>query len=183
MSVVPGTPLGTEEEYIPGANTVLEGSDIYASAVGEKNIREKVVRVNSKTNVPFMLKPGEVVVGRVAEIFEPVALIELQWRRDERGRQVWLPGYAVLHASNVKDAYVKNIHDEVKIGDLVRAKVVKIQRGDVELTVKERELGVLVAYCTKCRARMERKRGGFYCSNCEESEGRKIAEYGVEGFV
>ena len=181
MSVVPGALLGTEEEFIPGANTALDGSAIYASAVGESEVREKVVQVRARANVPVQLRPGDVVVGRVERIYEPIALIDLAWRKEGGTRQVGPAGYAVLHASHVRDGYVKNVHDEVKIGDIVRARIEKIERGEVELTVKEPGLGVVVAFCTGCRARMTRKGEGFYCSGCDSSEGRKAAEAGKEG--
>jgi len=176
MSVVPGALLGTEEEFIPGLNTTLDGSDIYASAIGDEEVKDKVVQVHAKANVPTKLKSGEVVMGRVERIIEPIALIDLAWQEGKGTRQVGLPGFSVLHASNVKDGYVKNIHDEIKIGDVVRARVEKIEKGDVDLTIKDRDLGVVVAFCTKCRARMERRGNEFYCEECDCNENRKAAE-------
>ena len=93
MKVVPGALLGTEEEFIPGANAVLDGSDIVASATGETEVKSKVVSVNTKGTGPVQVKPGDIIVGRVAEIFEPVALIDMGMQKTPEGRQVAMPGY------------------------------------------------------------------------------------------
>src|SRR3989344_280032 len=106
MKVVPGALLGTEEEVMAGANAVQDGSDIVASATGETEVKSKVVSVNTNGTGPLRVKPGDIIVGRVAEIFEPVALIDMGMQKTAEGRQVALPGYAVLHASRVRDGYV-----------------------------------------------------------------------------
>jgi exosome complex component CSL4 len=177
MAAVPGKLLGTEEEFIAGANTVQEGSDIYASVIGSENAKDKVAKVRQAVFVPTALKPGDVVVGRIEEIFEPVALVNVGLLRDEknRTRQLALPGYAVLHASRVKNGYVKNIHDEVKIGDILRARVEELKKEDVALTIKDDDLGVVIAFCTQCRTQMERKAELFQCPACNASERRKAA--------
>ncbi|MDO8339443.1 MAG: exosome complex RNA-binding protein Csl4 [Candidatus Burarchaeum sp.] len=176
MKVVPGALLGTEEEVMAGANAVQDGSDIVASATGEAEVKSKVASVRTKGTGPVHVKPGDIIVGRVAEIFEPVALIDMGMQQTSEGRQVAPPGYAVLHASRVRDGYVKNVHDEVKIGDIVKGRVDDIRKEDVLLTVNERELGVIIAFCTNCRAKMEKKGAEFYCAACDSTEKRKAAE-------
>jgi len=177
MAAVPGKLLGTEEEFIPGANTVQDGSDIYASVVGSEDSKDKVAKVRQAVLVPTALKPGDIVIGRIEEIFEPVALVSIGLLKDEKSgtRQLALPGYAVLHASRVKNGYVKNIHDEVKIGDILRARVEELKKDDVALTIKDDDLGVIRAFCTNCRGPMERKGELFYCAACDLSERRKTA--------
>ncbi len=178
MATVPGKLLGTEEEFLAGANTVQEGSDIYASVIGSADFREKIAKVRQAVLVPTALKPGDIVIGRIEEIFEPVALISVGLLKDEKNgtRQLALPGYAVLHASRVKNGYVKNIHDEVKIGDILRARVEELKKDDVALTIKDDDLGVIKAFCTQCRSPMERKGELFYCGACDLSERRKQAK-------
>lgn len=176
MTVVPGALLGTEEEVMAGANAVQDGSDIVASAVGEPDVKNKIVSVRTKGGGPVMVKAGDIIVGRVEEIFEPVALVGMGFQKTAEGRQVAFPGYAVLHASRVRDGYVKNVHDEVKIGDIVRARVEEVKKEDVLLSVKETGLGVIIAFCTQCRARMERRGPDFHCPVCDCTEKRKAAE-------
>lgn len=178
MAAVPGKLLGTEEELMAGANTVQDGSDIYAAVVGREDAKDKVAKVRQAVLVPTALRQGDVVIGRIEEIFEPVALVSVGLARDERSRtrQISLPGYAVLHASRVRNGYVKNIHDEVKIGDILRARVEELKKEDVALTIKDDELGVIMAFCTQCRGPMERKGELFYCAACDASEKRKTAK-------
>ena len=178
MAAVPGKLLGTEEEFIAGANTVQEGSEIYAAVVGSEGFKDKIANVRQAALVPEYMKQGDIVIGRIEEIFEPVALVNMGFAKDEkaRSRQIAPPGYAVLHASRVKNGYVKNIHDEVKIGDVLRARVEEMKKDDVLLTIKDDDLGVIIAFCTQCREPMERKGELFHCASCDASERRKAAK-------
>jgi len=43
----------------------------------------------------------------------------------------------MIHISEFKDGFVKNINDVVKIGDFLRAKVVRVEDGKIALSVKQ----------------------------------------------
>ena len=42
----------------------------------------------------------------------------------------------MIHISELKDGYVKKVEDVIKLGDFVRAKVVKVENGKIGLSLK-----------------------------------------------
>lgn len=176
--VLPGDFLGTEEEFAAGSGTRVEEGRIYAAFFGTMEVaRDKVVSVKPRVQAPRPISPGAIVYGRVEEIFEPVALIQLQAVEWKEARQVPPEGYSVLHASRVKMGYVENVHDEVRIGDIVKCSVEGIRRdGEISLSMKGPGLGVVKAYCSRCRGPLALISGGaLKCGRCGSVERRKLS--------
>ena len=171
----PGEFLGTEEEYVSGAGSYQEGSDIHAALFGELGI-DKDRRMNIKNNcvIPTSLKPGMVVYGRVEEIFEPIALVRIDPLTVGNERQVLEQFYCVLHVSRVKMGYARSLRDEVKIGDIIKAVVDEISKGEVYLSTKRGGMGVIQAYCSVCRAPLDINGQILVCHNCDNKENRKL---------
>lgn len=182
-AVLPGEFLGTEEEFSAGEGTRVEGGRIYAAVFGTMNVsRDKVVSVRARVQAPKPMNAGSVVYGRVEEIFEPVALIQLQAVEGKEARQVPPEGYSVLHASRVRQGYVENVHDEVRIGDIVKCSVEGVRKdGEIGLSMKAPELGVVKAFCSSCRNSLALVSGGaLKCGRCGSVERRKLSsEYSL----
>ncbi|MFY0545797.1 S1 RNA-binding domain-containing protein [Brevibacillus sp. H7] len=55
------------------------------------------------------------------------------------GAFVELPGgvTGLVHISEIADTYVKDIHDHLKIGDIVTVKVLNIREGKIGLSIKK----------------------------------------------
>ena len=70
-------------------------------------------------------KVGEIVEGTVVKIMEFGAIVEVDPYQD-----------GMVHVSELSDQYVKNVRDVVKEGDFVRAKIIKIERGKMGLSMK-----------------------------------------------
>lgn len=176
--VLPGEFLGTEEEFAAGTGTRVEEGKIYAAVFGTMEVsRDKVVSVRARVQAPKPINAGSVVYGRVEEIFEPVALIQLQAVEWKEGRQIPPEGYSVLHASRVKQGYVENIHDEVRIGDIVKCSVEGTRKdGEIGLSMKAPGLGVVKAYCSRCRGALALIQGGLLkCGRCGSEERRRLS--------
>lgn len=71
-------------------------------------------------------KIGDIVEGTVVKILEFGAIVEFGGGKD-----------GMIHVSELKDGYVKKVEDVVKIGDLVRAKIVKMENGKIGLSIKQ----------------------------------------------
>jgi polyribonucleotide nucleotidyltransferase len=69
---------------------------------------------------------GEVVEGTVVRIMEFGAIIDLGGGSD-----------GMVHVSELKNGYVKDVRDVLKMGDFVRAKVVKVEDGKIGLSIKQ----------------------------------------------
>ncbi|MCX8194939.1 MAG: exosome complex RNA-binding protein Csl4 [Candidatus Micrarchaeota archaeon] len=174
--VVPGDFIGTAEEYVADHGTYVENEKIYAAIFGEAKEERKVLSVNQRRALR-LLGVGAVVVGTIENIVEPIALVNIESGSDVReSRFGESTDYAVLHASMIKKGYVKNVRDEYKIGDIIRAKIVDVRNGELRLATDSDELGAIKAFCAKCRHPMKLEGGLLKCEGCGWKDNRKIAK-------
>ncbi|PIR88931.1 MAG: polyribonucleotide nucleotidyltransferase [Candidatus Harrisonbacteria bacterium CG10_big_fil_rev_8_21_14_0_10_40_38] len=71
---------------------------------------------------------GEIVEGEIVRILDFGAIVQLSPHQD-----------GMVHVSELKNGYVKNVTDVVKLGDHVRAKVIKVEEGKIGLSMKALE--------------------------------------------
>ncbi|MFN4133458.1 MAG: exosome complex RNA-binding protein Csl4, partial [Candidatus Hadarchaeales archaeon] len=175
--VLPGDLLATVEEFVPGEGVYEEDGRIYSGVVGTVliDMRAKKISVFVGQNAPAVLKIGDIVIGRVDEVKEQFASVFLEAMRGKENRALPAPKTGTIHISRVHMGYVRDLGRFFRPGDIVRAKVVGTQREQVQLTTAERDLGVLVALCSRCRNILKREGGKLICSNCGSVESRKIA--------
>ncbi len=69
---------------------------------------------------------GDIVEGKVVKILEFGAIVEFGPGKD-----------GMVHISELKDGYVKKVEDVLKMGDFVRAKIVKKENGKIGLSIKQ----------------------------------------------
>jgi exosome complex component CSL4 len=173
--VVPGDFIGTEEEYVPGSGTHVEGDKFYSALSGELTDEARTLSVSQKRTLA-PLGVGVTIIGSIENIVEPIALIRIkQGSNSGEDRLGDNPDYSVLHASMIKRGYVKNVRDEYKIGDIIRAKIVDIRNGEMRLSTDSDSLGAIKAFCAKCRHAMKLSVGGLECESCGAKDNRKIA--------
>ncbi len=70
-------------------------------------------------------KVGDVIEGTVVKILEFGAIVEFGGRD------------GMIHVSELKEGFVKKVEDVVKVGDFVRAKIVKMEGGKIGLSIKQ----------------------------------------------
>ncbi|MDI6717611.1 MAG: polyribonucleotide nucleotidyltransferase [Patescibacteria group bacterium] len=70
-------------------------------------------------------KIGDIVEGEVVRILEFGAIVDIGGGKD-----------GMIHVSELKNGFVKKVEDVVKIGDFVRAKVIKTDNGKLGLSIK-----------------------------------------------
>jgi exosome complex component CSL4 len=175
--VFPGAFLTTGEEFAPGFNTFEdEKGNILASCVGKAEFdpatREVSVSCIKETKV---LDEGAVVTGMVTSVKENVALVEI-FEAKKNNDDLKIPNpFAVLLISAVSEAFVKNLRDMFRIGDIIRAKVAKVNTYGTDLTTKGREFGTLKAFCIKCRHPLRLFGTQLKCTNCGNTETRKVS--------
>lgn len=177
--VVPGEFLGTIEEYVPGQNVTEIDGKIYASLYGLLHFDEKHMTVNIKpiTSLP-LLKVGEIVYGVVQELYNDFALVTVVAIEGVEREIVGGKQDAIIHVSKISDRYVEEIGKMFRIGDIVRAKVIK-SKPSLQLTTAEPHLGVVKGLCMKCRGPLVRMDNYLYCERCGRKETRKISsDYG-----
>lgn len=173
--VLPGDEVAVAEEFEAGEGTYEKGGLIFASMPGVLNLdpRERVARVRA-FNPPAELKVGDIVYGVLDDIRGMMATATVQALHG-RSRQISGEAEGTIHISNVSEEYTEDIHDMFHLGDIVRAKVIQT-KPSLQLTTAEPFLGVVKALCSECRGPMEQKGRDLYCSRCERSERRKLAQ-------
>ena len=173
--VFPGDEVAVEEEYLASDGTFAKDGKIYASQIGtlELNDEECTARVVSP-NPPNVLKIGDVVYARVQDIRKTMATADvLATEGNERG--IGGETYATIHVSKISDGYTDDISKELRKGDLIRASVIGI-KPSLQLSTKGPHNGVVRALCGVCKTELVQKKHGLYCSECEKTFPRKLAD-------
>ncbi|HVO37196.1 MAG TPA: exosome complex RNA-binding protein Csl4 [Candidatus Acidoferrum sp.] len=178
--VSPGERLGVIEEFIPDAGTYVKDGVIYSTIVGRALLdlstrRVSVFRLVHEIKVP---KVGNTVVGQVASVQSDNAMVRI-FKIDKKELSGVFSG--VLHVSDVAMRYVDSMFDVCKAGDVVRASVISEKNQTYHLSTKDRNLGVVYAFCSNCGAMLVPRRQDMNCPRCGNIERRKTAfDYGKE---
>ena len=69
---------------------------------------------------------GEIIEGSVIKVLDFGAIVDLGGGRD-----------GMIHISELKDGFVESVSDVLKVGDVVKAKVVRTENGRVALSIKQ----------------------------------------------
>ncbi len=124
--VVPGEELATGMDYIPSSGTYRDGEKIIAMQVGMVSINGRVLKVIALKG-KYAPKQGDTVIGRVMD------MTFSNWFVD-----IHCPSLAILSSREIGD-FVERGEDLsifYSFGDLIMAKVAKVTRNSVELTMK-----------------------------------------------
>jgi polyribonucleotide nucleotidyltransferase len=128
-----GTVIGPGGKMINGliAKYELTGIDIeedggvFVSGQKLENVEAAVAEIMGMTKE---YKVGEIVEGPIVRILEFGAIVDLGGGRD-----------GMIHVSELKQGFVKKVEDVVKLGDFVRAKIIKAEDGKIGLSLKQME--------------------------------------------
>jgi exosome complex component CSL4 len=175
---VPGDRLGVIEEFVPDAGTYVKDGVIYSKVIG----RVLIDLVHRRVSVHQLIGPSKVptvdstVLAQVSNAQSDTAGARIFEIGDEEINGVFT---GILHVSDVAFRYVDSMYDVCKAGDVIRAKVVSEKNRTYHLSTKDKNLGVVYAFCSNCGTLLEPRRQGMHCSKCGRIEKRKIAsDYG-----
>ncbi len=172
---LPGEVLGVSEEFVAGPGTVEEDGKIIAIAAGEgkTDALEHKLWVDAR-KIARPLAPGDPVYGIVQDLYESIALVEFQAMPQGGELPSSESRMAFVRISELDDGYVERLRDYLRIGDVIRARVLEVKALGIYLTLKDRELGVLRAFCSVCREEMRLQGREFACPQCGSREPRKL---------
>lgn len=176
--VLPGERLGVIEEFIPNAGTYVKEGIIYSKVVGRAllDLLNKRVSVYPLVHGARVPKVGSIVLGQVSSVQTQNAIVRIF----QIGKK-YLSGFfsGILHISDVQLRYVESMFNICKPGDILRAKVISKKNKTYHLSTKDKNLGVVYAFCSRCGYVLELKRQRMYCLRCGNMEKRKTAlDYG-----
>ncbi len=180
--IFPGTFLTTEEEYGSGANTFAdEKGNVYAACTGTADFNEKVreVSITKPGRCAKPLEVGSIVLAQVKSVREQMVGVGLLSASKQGEERKITSSAAFVPVSAISESFIRDARDEFKIGDIIRAKVTKIKPFGIDLTTAGSELGVVRAFCIRCRAQLGMFGKGLKCQACGSNEMRKLAsDYG-----
>ncbi|MCX6801320.1 MAG: exosome complex RNA-binding protein Csl4 [Candidatus Diapherotrites archaeon] len=175
--VFPGEFITTEEEFAPGRNTFEEGGIIRASIIGEADFDDLNKEVKVKGKSITKLRTGDIVTAKIMSVRESKVSVGIVSVENETlGKKVLSVMSAMIPVRNVSNAYVTDLTDFFKVGDIIRAKVAMANDLAVDLQTNEKGLGVIKAYCHNCRKELSYNGGKLMCLNCGNVEERKWFE-------
>jgi exosome complex component CSL4 len=176
--VMVGEYLGTIEEFMPGDGTYAEDGKIYASKVGFKAIDsgKHLAEVQGK-GIPN-IAVGQVVFGEVMALRTSMVTVIVCKIQGQKGV---IDEKTTIYVSNISDKYVDKPEDLFAIGDIVKARVIRMEPGLIDISTKG-DFGVVKAFCTRCRhplAISKEHKDKLECQFCGNLERRKTAaDYG-----
>lgn len=181
--VLPGDLIGTSEEFTAKQGSFEYKGNIYASVTGivKINEKERLISVFPVTNTPSYLHVGDIVIGRVVGVKGSFVLVEIAHIKGKGEREIVNIENAVIHVSNVKDAYVKDMYNEFAPFDIVKAEVIDLK--SMHLSTISKELGVMKAYCSHCRTVLRIDNGKLKCPVCGRIETRKLSSHYGTGII
>ncbi|HUW47343.1 MAG TPA: exosome complex RNA-binding protein Csl4 [Patescibacteria group bacterium] len=178
--VVPGERLGVIEEFIPDSGTYVKDGVIYSRVIGRVliDLVRKRVSIHQLADGAKVPVTGSTVMGQVSNAQSDTAGVRI-FEVSDKGVNGAFVG--ILHVSDVAMRYVDSMYDICKAGDILRAKVISEKNRTYHLATKEKELGVVYAFCSSCGTLLEPRRQGMHCPKCGRLERRKIAsDYGKD---
>ncbi|HDI02438.1 MAG TPA: S1 RNA-binding domain-containing protein [Ignisphaera sp.] len=170
---MPGDYLCVEEEFMPANGVYVDEGKVRASVIGIPAYDYISRRVSIK---PFkglkIPRSGDIVIGVAASVKEDVVIVKVL------GFDIYNtfknPFSGLLHISQVSETRIQSIYDAIKMGDLIKAKVLN-NYIPLLLTTKEPKLGVILAYCSKCGSVLIKNGDKLVCPKCNNIETRKIS--------
>lgn len=136
--VLPGDQVGVAEEYIAGEGTYEAGGILYASWAGalELDDEELVARVRG-FNPPLELKEGDIVMATVENLRSSMVITKVQ-TVEGREREVTGDTDGTVHISKISEEYTENVRDAMRVGDLIRARVIQV-KPSLQLATNEQD--------------------------------------------
>ena len=176
--VVPGEKIGVIEMFIPGEGTFEKNGVIFSSVLGylKINMKNRIVNVNKNEDNFAIPAPGKIVNCNVERIRRNSAMVTLT---NSDGLEYNSTFDGMVHISQTAKTYVENMSDAFNEGDIIKAKVLYVDRNPYQLTTIGKKLGVILAFCRICGKELELKGAKLICPRCGNMEHRKISsDYG-----
>jgi polyribonucleotide nucleotidyltransferase len=114
---------GLIERYALSGIDVEEDGGVFVSGIDHAKVEAAAAEIEGLTRE---FKVGDIVEGNVVKILEFGAIIDLGGGKD-----------GMIHVSELKNGFVKNVEDVVKMGDFVRAKVISAEGDKLRLSIKQ----------------------------------------------
>ncbi len=110
------------------ATTGVESIDIEQSGrvfVASHDVAKAKAAIQQIQAMTREFQIGEIVIGKVIKILEFGAIVDFGSGKD-----------GMIHISELKDGFVQRVEDVLKMGDMVKVKIIKVENGRIGLSLK-----------------------------------------------
>lgn len=104
---------------------IEEDGRVFVSGM-DKNACEKAIEIIKSIIKEYRV--GDIVEGKISKILDFGAIVDLGPNKD-----------GMIHVSELKKGFVKNVTDVVQIEQFVRAKIIRVEDGKIALSIKALE--------------------------------------------
>ncbi len=178
LKLTPGDNVCVTEEFLPGIGTYEYGGFVKSAVVGfpKLDLNLRVVHVMPLSKKPLMPEAGDLVYGVVVLVKDEYAVVKIVC--DAKNVRYPTPFTGIIHITQASEKYIKSLHELLRLGDVVKARVLN-DSIPYNLTIKEARLGVVVTFCGVCGSKLIKTNEGLKCSECGTVDKRKVSlEYG-----
>jgi len=177
--VLPGDEICMIEEFMPGLGTFSKEGVVRSAWIGitAPDLTTRVVHVRPTHKHPKLPERNSIVNGVVVLVKDEYAVIKIF--EDLKGDE-YLTGFTgVLHISQASETHIKDLYEVIRMGDIVRAKVLN-NNPPYNITLREPRLGVVLAFCGNCGSVLKKIGPNMLkCVRCGRVERRKLSiDYG-----
>lgn len=145
--IEPGAPLAYSEEYLAGPGTYDDGTQLRAAVFGTPQVDTETMTMAVKPagRSVAAIEKGDIVIGEVVYIKpEALASVRILAVRGKEGRSILQQVEGTLHVSKIDARYIRDVTEEYRTGDLIRAKVIGL-KGGPQLATDKPDLGCVSA--------------------------------------
>ncbi len=119
------------------------------------------------------LDKDDVIIGVVVQTTDKIAIINIENKK----QNVLTPSATgILFINNVSKDYIEKMGDVVRIGDIIKAKVIEKDKFGFKLTIDENNLGVIKSNCFKCKTELVLNQKEIKCLKCKTINHKKIGK-------
>lgn len=171
-SVLPGDKVAVLEEFFPGRNTYEFQGTIRSLSLGIVDVDKKAreIRVNPAVK-PKTIEVGDYVIGQVESVQQNSANIKIYYLNDRFVANCF--SGTLFMKNSMKRPWEGSL---VKLGDIVRCRVVSKANNLIHLSIEDGKSGVLFALCSRCGKKLQPVGNRAKCVECGNIEYRKFAE-------
>ncbi len=175
-AVVPGD-LVARGNYRVYSNVIKSDSEFYSIFVGKAEVEGGRVRV-TRLSGPYIPKIGDQIIGMITDVQPLAATVDIN---------SYINGFVMANAFYKKriDPSKRDLTEKVRIGDLLNARVSRIERGrDVSLSLepKWRVSGDAIFYISPAKAAYLLKSKSNIMNKIKASTGASII-MGINGVI
>jgi exosome complex RNA-binding protein Csl4 len=172
-TAIPGDSLAVPEEFLPGRNVYESDGSIRSLLVGNvvRDLKGMEIGVEPLVSRRTPLV-GDYVTGQVESVQSSSANMKIYYLN---GKQT-LGGFSGTIFLRSERFGRDERRTQLKLGDIVRGKVVSTLNAIIQLSINDRHCGVIFSLCSNCGRPVSRADSRGRCLECGSVEDRKFAD-------